>query len=197
MILVLDNYDSFTYNLVQLLGSLGAEVEVIRNDALDAAGLEALRPRGLIVSPGPSHPDKTGNAAQVVRRALGIEGGEVLCPVLGVCLGHQLLGRVFGARVEPAPEPMHGRPARVTHDGRGVFVDVPLPFEAGCYFSLAVVESTLAPEVLVTARDQTGVVMGLRHRTLPAEGVQFHPESIMTEDGERILHNFLSQGRSG
>ncbi len=197
MILVLDNYDSFTFNLVQLLGSLGAEVQVVRNDALDAAGLEALRPAGLIVSPGPSHPDNTANAGEVVRRALGMGGGDVLCPVLGVCLGHQLLGRVFGARVEPAPEPMHGRPARVTHDGQGVFVDVPLPFEAGCYFSLAVVEATLPPEVLVTARDQAGVIMGLRHRTLPAEGVQFHPESIMTPAGERILHNFLSQGRSG
>jgi anthranilate synthase/aminodeoxychorismate synthase-like glutamine amidotransferase len=197
MILVLDNYDSFTFNLVQLLGALGAEVEVARNDALDAAGLEALRPEGLIVSPGPSHPDNTGLAKEVVRRALGLDGGDVLCPVLGVCLGHQLLGRIFGAAVEPAPEPMHGRPARITHDGRGVFVDVPLPFQAGCYYSLAVVEATLPPEVQVSARDQGGVIMGLRHATLPAEGVQFHPESIMTEAGERILHNFLSQGRLG
>ncbi len=195
MILVLDNYDSFTFNLVQLLSSLGAEVEVRRNDELDPPGLEALRPAGLVVSPGPSHPDHTANAPALVRRALGLEGGGPLCPVLGVCLGHQLLGRIFGARVEPAPEPMHGRPARITHDGRGVFVDVPLPFEGGCYFSLAVVESTLPPEVEVTARDERGVVMGLRHRTLPAEGVQFHPESIMTQPGERILLNFLNLTR--
>ncbi len=195
MILVLDNYDSFTFNLVQLLGALGAEVEVVRNDELDAAGLEALRPSGLIVSPGPSHPDHTGNAAAIVRRALGMEGGDGICPVLGVCLGHQLLGRLFGAAVEPAPEPVHGRPARVSHDGHGVFVDVPLPFEAGCYYSLAVVESTLPAELRVSARDEGGVIMGLRHATLPAEGVQFHPESIMTQAGNRIVANFLSQGR--
>lgn len=196
MILVLDNYDSFTFNLVQLLGALGAEVDVVRNDAMDAAGLESLRPAGLIVSPGPSHPDHTANAGAVVRRALGLDGGALLCPVLGVCLGHQLLGRLFGAAVEPAPEPVHGRPARVSHDGRGIFVDVPLPFEAGCYYSLAVVESTLPPDLRVTARDEAGVIMGLRHTTLPAEGVQFHPESIMTAAGERIMANFLSQGRS-
>jgi anthranilate synthase/aminodeoxychorismate synthase-like glutamine amidotransferase len=197
MILVLDNYDSFTFNLVQLLGALGAEVKVARNDALDAAGVAALRPAGLIVSPGPSHPDRTGNAGAVVRRALGLDGGGVVCPVLGVCLGHQLLGRLFGAAVEPAPEPVHGRPARVSHDGQGVFVDVPLPFDAGCYYSLAVVESTLPPELRVSARDEAGVIMGVRHDTLPAEGVQFHPESIMTEAGERILANFLnSTGRS-
>jgi anthranilate synthase/aminodeoxychorismate synthase-like glutamine amidotransferase len=196
MILVIDNYDSFTFNLVQLLGALGADVEVVRNDALDAAGLEALEPTGLIVSPGPSHPDRTGNAGAVVRRALGLDGGGILCPVLGVCLGHQLLGRVFGAAVEPAPSPVHGRPAQVRHDGRGVFVDVPLPFEAGCYYSLAVVEATLPPELEVSARDEEGVIMAVRHTTLPAEGVQFHPESIMTEAGERILANFLSQGRS-
>lgn len=195
MILVIDNYDSFTFNLVQLLGTLGADVEVARNDAIDAAGVEALAPQGIIISPGPSHPDNTANAGAVLRRALGLDGGEVLCPVLGVCLGHQLLGRVFGARVERAPEPMHGRPSRITHDGRGVFVDVPQPFEAGCYYSLAVVESTLPSELVVSARDDRGVIMGLRHATLPAHGVQFHPESIMTEPGERILANFLSQGR--
>jgi anthranilate synthase/aminodeoxychorismate synthase-like glutamine amidotransferase len=192
MILVIDNYDSFTFNLVQLIGGLGADAEVVRNDELDPAGLAEMRPAGIIVSPGPSHPDNAGGAGALVRRALGLEGGDVLCPVLGVCLGHQLLGRVFGASVEAAPAPVHGRPARVRHDGRGVFVDVPQPFEAGCYYSLAVVESTLPPELEVSARDQDGVVMGLRHTSLPAEGVQFHPESIMTEAGERILANFLA-----
>ncbi len=196
MILVLDNYDSFTFNLVQILGCLGAEVDVVRNDALDPARLEAIGPAGLIISPGPSHPDRAGNAAAVVRRALGLDGGSVLCPVLGVCLGHQLLGRVFGAAVTPAPEPVHGRPASISHDGRGVFVDVPVPFDAGCYYSLAVVESSLPPELEVSARDDAGVVMGLRHEALPAEGVQFHPESIMTAAGEQILSNFLNQRRS-
>ena len=195
MILVIDNYDSFTFNLVQLLGTLGADVGVARNDAIDASGVEALRPQGIIISPGPSHPDNTANAGAIMRRALGLDGGNVLCPVLGVCLGHQLLGRVFGAKVERAPEPMHGRPSRITHDGRGVFVDVPQPFEAGCYYSLAVVESPPPAELVVSARDDRGVIMGLRHATLPAHGVQFHPESIMTEPGERILANFLSQGR--
>lgn len=196
MILVLDNYDSFTFNLVQLLSALGAEVEVRRNDALDADDLDRLRPEGLIVSPGPAHPDRAGNAQAIVRRTLGLDGGDVICSVLGVCLGHQLLGRVFGAAVEPVPAPVHGRPVRVRHDGRGVFVDMPLPFQAGCYHALALVESTLPAELEVSARDADGVVMGIRHATLPAEGVQFHPESILTESGERILANFLNQRRT-
>lgn len=196
MILVLDNYDSFTFNLVQLLGALGAEVEVVRNDVMDADDLVRMRPEGLLVSPGPSHPDRTGNAPAIVRRALGLDGGDVVCPVLGVCLGHQLLGRIFGAAVDLAPAPVHGRPVRVRHDGHGVFLDMPLPFQAGCYHSLAIVESTLPGELVVSARDENGVIMGVRHATLPAEGVQFHPESILTESGERILVNFLNQRRT-
>lgn len=209
MILVIDNYDSFTFNLVQMLGGLGAEVEVRRNDAVDDALLEALRPRAVVVSPGPSHPDRAGRSAAVVRWALGLDDerdagrgagrdaalGEsalrVRCPVLGVCLGHQVVARVFGARVERAPAPVHGKPARVRHDGRGLFAHLPVPFEAGRYHSLAVVEETLPADLVVTSRSEDGVIMGIRHRELPVEGVQFHPESILTEVGEQLLGNFV------
>lgn len=193
MILVLDHYDSFTYNLVQMLGTLGARVEVRRHDAIDAAEVEAMAPRGIVLSPGPSHPDRATTSATVLRHVLGLETGAVLCPVLGVCLGHQILARVFGAAVERAPVPVHGKPSRIEHDGRGVFHGVPNPFEAVRYHSLAVVESTLPPELEPTARSADGVLMGLRVRTLPAEGVQFHPESILSPEGGTIMANFLRQ----
>jgi anthranilate synthase/aminodeoxychorismate synthase-like glutamine amidotransferase len=192
MILVLDNYDSFTYNLVQILGALGADVEVRRNDAVDEDAVAAMAPAGVVLSPGPSHPDNAGNSTAIVRRLLGLDTGVVVCPVLGVCLGHQIITRVFGAAVERAPAPVHGKTARIEHDGRGVFRNVPVPFVAVRYHSLAVVESTLPPELAVTARSEDGVIMGVRAAALPAEGVQFHPESILTTEGRTILANFLA-----
>ncbi len=185
MILVIDNYDSFTYNLVQLLETLGADVEVRRNDAITADEVSDLQPAGIVVSPGPSTPAAARNAPAIVRRMADA------CPVLGVCLGHQVIAEVFGARVDRAPEPVHGKTGRVSHDTRGVFTNVPSPFEAARYHSLAVVEDTLPPSLRVTARSEDGVVMGIRHETLPVEGVQFHPESILTTEGEMIMSNFL------
>jgi anthranilate synthase/aminodeoxychorismate synthase-like glutamine amidotransferase len=186
MILVIDNYDSFTYNLVDLLAVLGADVVVRRNDVVDADAAMALGPAGVVVSPGPCGPAQAGNAPAIVRRAADRE-----IPVLGVCLGHQIIGHVFGATVARAPRPMHGKTTHVEHDSRGIFTNVPTPFDAGLYHSLAVMEETLPPELSVTARSAEGVVMGIRHRSLPVEGVQFHPESILTPDGETILANFL------
>lgn len=185
MILVIDNYDSFTYNLVQMLAGIGADVEVWRSDAVDVAGVTALDPAGVVISPGPCGPAEARNSPAIVRGMAG------RCPVLGVCLGHQVVAHVFGARVERAPAPAHGRTTRVSHDSRGIFTNIPDPFEAGLYHSLAVAEETLPPELEVTARSQDGVVMGLRHKRFPIEGVQFHPESILTEHGEMILSNFL------
>lgn len=185
MILVIDNYDSFTYNLVQLLETLGADVMVHRNDAITAEGAAALAPAGIVISPGPSAPVAARNAPAIVRRMASS------CPILGVCLGHQIIAEVFGATVDRAPEPVHGKTGRITHDALGVFTNVPSPFEAARYHSLAVVEHTLPAEVVVTARSHDGVIMGIRHRELPLEGVQFHPESILTSEGEMIVANFL------
>jgi anthranilate synthase/aminodeoxychorismate synthase-like glutamine amidotransferase len=187
MILVLDNYDSFTYNLVQLLLIQGAEVDVRRNDAVTADEVEALAPAGILISPGPCGPAEAGAAPAIVRRMAG------RTPIFGVCLGHQIIADVFGARVERAPAPVHGKPARIQHDGRGVFANVPSPFSAVRYHSLCVPEESLPPELVVTARSEDGVVQGLRHRALPLEGVQFHPESILTESGEMIISNFLRE----
>ncbi|NIR44625.1 MAG: aminodeoxychorismate/anthranilate synthase component II [Gemmatimonadetes bacterium] len=185
MILVIDNYDSFTYNLVQMLGALGAQVEVYRNDAIDADGVAAREPAGVVISPGPCRPEDAPGAMEIVQRMAPV------CPTLGVCLGHQAIATVFGARVERAPAPMHGKTSRVEHDSQGVFINVINPLEVGRYHSLAVIEETLPPELVVTARSDDGVVMGLRHREYPLEGVQFHPESILTPEGETMLGNFL------
>ena len=186
MILIIDNYDSFTYNLVQMLGALGAQVEVRRNDETDPEAVLAAAPAGVVVSPGPCGPLEAGNAPAIVEAT-----AKAGIPLLGVCLGHQIIGAVWGARIERSPRCVHGRSSRIEHDSRGLFVNVPNPFEGGRYHSLAVVESTLPADLRVTARSEDGLVMGLRHTALPVEGVQFHPESILTPDGETILANFL------
>ena len=190
MILLIDNYDSFTYNLYQYLSELEAEVVVVRNDQATIEELEALGPERVVVSPGPSNPDNAGVSLDAVRRF-----GEKGTPVLGVCLGHQCIGQAFGGTVTGAGEIMHGKSSMIHHDGKGVFAGLPSPFEAIRYHSLAVMPEDLPDALEVTARADTGVVMGVRHRTLPVEGVQFHPESIMTPVGKDLLRNFLGGGR--
>jgi anthranilate synthase component II len=185
VILVIDNYDSFTYNLVQMLASLGAQVDVYRSDAITADEAAALAPAGVVISPGPCGPAEARNSPAIVRRLAPV------CPVLGVCLGHQIIAEVFGARVGRAPEPVHGKVGRISHDAGGVFTNVPTPFDAARYHSLMVIESSVPPELTITARSEDGVIMGLRHASLPVEGVQFHPESILTNEGEAILSNFM------
>jgi len=191
MILVVDNYDSFTYNLVQYLGELGAAVTVMRNDAATLEAVAGARPDRILISPGPGRPEQAGITMDVIRRF-----GETT-PILGVCLGHQAIGAVFGGAVVRARVPMHGKTSTIEHDGRGVFSGIAGPFVASRYHSLVVEEASLPPALEVSARtkeDQT--IMGLRHRSLPIHGVQFHPESILTGEGRRILRNFLD-GRLG
>jgi anthranilate synthase component 2 len=184
-VLLIDNYDSFTYNLVQALGELGAEPVVFRNDAIDVAGVRAERPDAVIISPGPGRPENSGVSLAVVDEL----AGEI--PILGVCLGLQCIGQAYGGVVVAAPVLMHGKTSAIFHTGTGVFTDLPNPFEATRYHSLIVDRGSL-PEVLeVTAETADGVIMGLRHRDLAVEGVQFHPESILTPTGPRLLANFL------
>jgi anthranilate synthase component 2 len=185
-VIVLDNYDSFTYNLVQYLAELGESVVVVRNDALSIAELTARRPRALVVSPGPGRPEQAGISTAAM---LALAPST---PTLGVCLGHQCLGAAFGARVVRAPTPMHGKVSAIHHDGTGLFAGLPDPFEATRYHSLMVEEASLPPELEVTARTDDGLIMGLRHRRWPVYGVQFHPESIATPHGRKILANFLA-----
>ena len=185
-ILVIDNYDSFVYNLVQYLAQLGAEVVVRRNDEATVAGLAGFD--GVLISPGPGTPEKAGTSMAVVAAA-----AEAELPLLGVCLGHQAIGVVFGAVVDRAPELLHGKTSDVLHAGDGVLAGLPTPFTATRYHSLTVREDTLPDELQVTARTASGVVMAVRHRTLPIEGVQFHPESVLTQGGHRILANWLIQ----
>lgn len=190
-VLVVDNYDSFVYNLVQYLGELGAEPEVHRNDEITVDEAVALTPDAVLVSPGPGRPEDAGISNEVIRRM-----GDAGVPVLGVCLGHQCIGEVYGGRVVRAPEVMHGKTSLVDHTGAGVFAGLPDPFEATRYHSL-VVEPASVPDVLeVTATTSDGVVMGLRHRELPVEGVQFHPESILTDAGKQLMRNFLAAAGS-
>jgi anthranilate synthase/aminodeoxychorismate synthase-like glutamine amidotransferase len=193
MVFVLDNYDSFTFNLVQYLGELGAKVEVRRNDELTVEEVEALKPERILLSPGPCTPGEAGILVPLIRHMAG------KAPILGVCLGHQAIGEAFGGDVVRAKHLMHGKTSAVEHDGKGVFSGLPTPLTCTRYHSLIVAEETLPKELVVTARSEEKngnskpgtVIMGLRHRTLPIEGVQFHPESVLTEGGRQMIRNFL------
>jgi anthranilate synthase component II len=185
MFLLIDNYDSFTYNLWHYLGELGAEVIVKRNDAMSVAEVLAMNPEGVVISPGPSIPEKAGICVELVRQA-----GQI--PILGVCLGHQAIGVAFGGRVIRAPEPMHGKVGRIFHDRSGVFAGLPSPFSATRYHSLIVERASLPPSLHVTASSENGLIMGLAHADRPIHGVQFHPESIESQHGHDLLRNFLT-----
>ena len=184
-ILLLDNYDSFTYNLFQYLSELGASVEVHRNDEIEIDEIRELAPDKIVISPGPCTPAEAGISLPLVRE-LGVE-----IPILGVCLGHQAIGAAFGGRVIRAPEPVHGKLSPILHEGQGVFAGVPSPFEATRYHSLIVERASLPSALEITAQTEDGLIMGLRHRDLPVEGIQFHPESYTTEHGKQLLRNFL------
>jgi anthranilate synthase component 2 len=186
-VLVIDNYDSFVYNLVQYLGELGAEPLVHRHDELGLDEIAALDPDAVLISPGPGRPEDAGLSNRVIEHFAGRR------PVLGVCLGHQCIGQVYGGEVVRAPRIMHGKTSLIRHDGTGVFAGLPQPFEATRYHSLVVERSSVPPDLEVTAWTDDGTVMGLRHRTLAVEGVQFHPESILTGSGHDLLRNFLAQ----
>jgi anthranilate synthase component II len=186
MLLMLDNYDSFTWNLVQYLGELGAAVKVVRNDAISLDEIASLRPDHIVISPGPCTPSEAGISVPLIRRFAG------RIPILGVCLGHQAIGQAFGGRIIRAQRVMHGKMSSIVHDERGVFAGVPSPFNATRYHSLAIERASL-PDVLdVTATADDGEIMAIRHREMPLEGVQFHPEAILTEHGMKVLGNFLN-----
>jgi anthranilate synthase component 2 len=189
MLLMIDNYDSFTYNLVQYLGELGEDVKVIRNDELSVDEIERLAPARIVLSPGPCTPNEAGVTLAVVDRFKG------RVPILGVCLGHQAIGQAFGGRVVHAKTLMHGKVSRIHHNGAGVFRGLPTPYDATRYHSLAIQRETCPAELEVTAWTEDGEIMGVRHRTLAVEGVQFHPESILTEHGHALLRNFLTESR--
>ena len=195
MLLMIDNYDSFTYNLVQYLGELGQDVKVVRNDALSVAEIEALAPERIVISPGPCTPNEAGVSLEVLEKLAG------KVPILGVCLGHQSLGQAFGGKVVRARTIMHGKTSPIRHRGQGVFAGLPDPFEATRYHSLVVEKDSLPDCLEITAwtENEDGSmdeIMGLRHKTLPVEGVQFHPESILTQHGHDMLRNFLQGGRA-
>ncbi len=193
MFLLLDNYDSFTYNLRHYLGELGAEVEVRRNDAVSADEALALGAEGIVISPGPCDPDRAGICLEVVEKALG------KLPVLGVCLGHQCIGQALGGKVVRAPKPMHGKISEITHTGEGVLAGLPSPFKATRYHSLTLERESLPDCLNITAESDDGVIQGISHNEFPVHGVQFHPESISTEHGHRLIQNFLdiAKGKSG
>ncbi len=188
MLLVIDNYDSFTYNLVQYLGELGQEVRVVRNDEIAAADIAGLAPSKIVISPGPCTPNEAGISLEVIKTYAG------KIPILGVCLGHQAIGQAFGGKIVRAARIMHGKTSKIFHDGRGVFTGLPNPFEATRYHSL-LIERASVPECLeVTARTADEEIMAVRHKSLPVEGVQFHPESFLTTSGKELLRNFLERG---
>jgi anthranilate synthase component II len=191
MLLMIDNYDSFTYNLVQYLGELGADVKVIRNDEVGVDEVERMQPERIVISPGPCSPNEAGISLGLIERL----GGTV--PILGVCLGHQAIGQAYGGKVVHAKTLMHGKTSAIHHAGHGVFAGLPSPFIATRYHSLAVERESLPDCLEVTAWTEDSEIMGLRHRTLPVEGVQFHPEAILTEHGHAILKNFLAAGVVG
>jgi len=187
MLLILDNYDSFTYNLVQYCGELGAEMRIFRNDEITVDEIDReVRPTQIMISPGPGTPDAAGISLAAIKRFEG------RIPLLGVCLGHQAIGQHYGGRVVRAPEPVHGKPVDIDHDGKTIFADIPNGFPAGRYHSLIVERETLPDCLEISAESPDGIIMGLRHREKQVEGVQFHPESILTEHGKTLLQNFLS-----
>ncbi len=186
MVLVIDNYDSFTYNLVQYLGELGAEIRVRRNNEITTGEIEAMAPDQILISPGPGRPENAGITPDVIRRF------GATTPILGVCLGHQAIGMVYGGTVGRAGTPMHGKTSTVVHDGKGLFAGMSEPFQAGRYHSLIIAADSVPDELEVAARTkEDGTIMAVRHRRYPVHGVQFHPESVLTEEGRRILRNFL------
>ena len=186
MILMIDNYDSFTYNLVQYLGELGADVRVYRNDQITVAEIERLAPTKIVISPGPCTPTEAGISCEVIRQFAG------RVPLLGVCLGHQCIGEVFGGEIVRAPALFHGKTSMIYHDGKTIFSALPRPFEATRYHSLVIRRETLPDSLELSAETDDGVIMGVRHRELLVEGVQFHPESILTREGKQLLANFLA-----
>ena len=185
MILVIDNYDSFTYNLVQYLGELGADLQVVRNDQITIEGIKQHAPERIVISPGPKTPSEAGVCLDVI----GAFSGQI--PILGVCLGHQAIGQAFGGKVVRAPHLMHGKTSEIQHDGKTIFAGLPNPFPATRYHSLIVERASLPPCLEVSATSSDGLIMGLRHREMKVEGVQFHPESILTQAGKQLLENFL------
>ena len=189
MMVMIDNYDSFTYNLVQYLGELGADIEVFRNDEISIQEIEAMQPSHIVISPGPCTPDEAGISLELIARLAG------WVPILGVCLGHQAIGQAFGGRVVRAPRVMHGKTSRIRHDENGIFRKIPNDFVATRYHSLVVERASLPGCLEVSAESDDGEIMGLRHRQLPLEGVQFHPEALLTEYGREMLQNFIQGGR--